>query len=422
MRADLTTTWDVDTLISGSLEALHTDADELDARADALSEAAAEVSRHVVAGWLGSAADGWAERRALLEHGLTGVADVFRAGATALRAYADVVAWARERAGAAVDLWANPPQLSAFGGVHATSTRGLPPGMLSAQQVFGDGGDPFGVRSLAAAVLADAQEQVRHSAEALAALLDELSAGLPDGRWHPDQFIAGIGDWLRGVASMLPLVLATRTIVDHDGMTAEARVSREALMGLLRDPDQAVPTLLDTQMLEDNPARWWGGAAPDLALTAVGAGALSRLRRVNQLADPVGSALRSTPQVQAGVLAHVRATSLTANVPASKFEFIFGRVTSSPHNLERSIELQRHFARIGVYDDAGGRSLILEHLDDVVASRDNIVRTLETAHGRQEIRDSLFVGPRGLVHLETTWVVEGSVRRLTTVVPYGRLQ
>lgn len=102
-----------------------------------------------------------------------------------------------------------------------------------------------------------------------------------------------------------------------------------------------------------------------------------------------------------------------------KFDYLFGRVTSNGHNLGRSVDLQRHFARVGVYDTPAGRALILEHLEDVVARNDNIVRTFQSEYGIQEIRDSLFVGPGGIRHLETTWMVEGTVRRLSTVYAYG---
>ncbi|WP_182112684.1 hypothetical protein [Actinotalea sp. JY-7876] len=58
--SELWTTNDPELLVPGSLEALHGDADDLEVRADTLLEAATDIGRHVVASWVGDAADGWA--------------------------------------------------------------------------------------------------------------------------------------------------------------------------------------------------------------------------------------------------------------------------------------------------------------------------------------------------------------------------
>lgn len=426
MRFELATTRDPHLLVPGSLEALHADADDLDARAATLSGAAADVGRHVVASWIGDAASNWAPRREALTDGLVGVADVLTFAASVLRAHADVLAWGRERAAVAADMWENVPGLSATGGlVHFGRDRSGQPGMLSPHQVFGSHlGDPFGLRAMAEAVLADARRQVAASEEAAAQVLDSLSEGMPDGRWDPSQFVFALGQWLLAKAAGLPVVLATRAIVDHDGLVAEGEAANEALGALgemaVHNPEQVVPTLLDTQTLEDNPAAWWGAAVPEVALSAVGAGVAGRIPRWLESPPRVPSPAVVSP-LAAPVAGRSTATSatLTAAVNPMKFDYLFGRVTSNGHNLGRSVDLQRHFARVGVYDTPAGRALILEHLEDVVARDDNIIRTFQSKYGMQEIRDSLFVGPGGIRHLETTWMVEGTVRRLSTVYAYG---
>lgn len=268
MRFELATTRDPHLLVPGSLEALHADADDLDARAATLSGAAADVGRHVVASWIGDAASNWAPRREALTDGFEGVADVLTFAASVLRAHADVLAWGRERAAVAADMWENVPGLSATGGlVHFGRDRSGQPGMLSPHQVFGSHlGDPFGLRAMAEAVLADARREVAASEEAAAQVLDSLSEGMPDGRWDPSQFVFALGQWLLAKAAGLPVVLAARVIVDHDGLVAEGGAANEALGALgemaVHNPEQVVPTLLDTQTLEDNPGR--GGGRPSL--------------------------------------------------------------------------------------------------------------------------------------------------------------
>lgn len=295
MTFELATTRDPQLLVPGSLEALHADADDLDARAATLSGAAADVGRHVVASWIGDAASGWAARREVLADGLVGVADVLAFAASVLRAHADVLAWGRERAAVAADMWENVPGLSATGGlVHYGRDRSGQPGMLSPHQVFGSHlGDPFGLRAMAEAVLADARREVAASEEAAAQVFDSLSEGMPDGRWDPSQFVFRLGQWVLARAATLPVVLATRAIVDHDGLVAEGEAANEALGALgemaVHNPEQVVPTLLDTQTLEDNPGAWWGGMAPDLALAATGAGT-ARLAGLRQLSLPTVTA------------------------------------------------------------------------------------------------------------------------------------
>jgi hypothetical protein len=112
------------------------------------------------------------------------------------------------------------------------------------------------------------------------------------------------------------------------------------------------------------------------------------------------------------------ANSGRALVDASKYDHLFGNVTSNAHNAARSTQNAQQLARIGVHDNAAGRSLLSNHFDDVIARNDNIARTFTNEHGTFQIRDSLFSGPGGFLKFESTWQVTDNGLRLTTV-PMG---
>lgn len=99
MIATLATSTDPAQLVPGSLEALGRDTDALVGQADALDDAAGQVRRSVVAGWLGSASAGWDQRRPQIADSLTVPGQVYRAAADVLRAHAGALVWARAYAG-----------------------------------------------------------------------------------------------------------------------------------------------------------------------------------------------------------------------------------------------------------------------------------------------------------------------------------
>lgn len=113
------------------------------------------------------------------------------------------------------------------------------------------------------------------------------------------------------------------------------------------------------------------------------------------------------------------ATSGRAIVDAGKYDYLFGKVASNAHNQARSAQNARQLARIGVYDNALGRSLLQGHFDDVVARTDNILGTIPTEYGMLQIRESVFVGPGGFLHFRSGWQVTDAGLRLTTVIPRG---
>jgi hypothetical protein len=108
-----------------------------------------------------------------------------------------------------------------------------------------------------------------------------------------------------------------------------------------------------------------------------------------------------------------------AIVDAGKYDYLFGRVASNAHNAPRSLQNAFQLARIGIYDNAGGRALLSQHFDDVVRTDSNIARTFSAKHGDFQVRDSILSGPGGFVRLESTWQVTRDGLRLTTVIPFG---
>jgi len=110
-----------------------------------------------------------------------------------------------------------------------------------------------------------------------------------------------------------------------------------------------------------------------------------------------------------------------AIINAGKYDYLFGRVTSSPHNIARSIQNLAQMTRLGVDDTVAGRTLLQSHLEAVVRDPSNIVETFTNQYGTYQVRESLFAGPSGaFAKFRSTWEVmaDGNLK-LTTVIPFG---
>jgi len=83
-----------------------------------------------------------------------------------------------------------------------------------------------------------------------------------------------------------------------------------------------------------------------------------------------------------------------------KLDFFFGRATGTAHNVGRSVQLQRQLERIGLSDSPTSRQYLTEHLTSVFADSTSIMRVQEN---RRVVRESLLMGPRGALKLETIW-------------------
>lgn len=114
----------------------------------------------------------------------------------------------------------------------------------------------------------------------------------------------------------------------------------------------------------------------------------------------------------------VRAASAGVSIDSAKWDYLFGRVTGT-HNGARSGQNVSQFSQIGLVDNAEGRALIRQHLEDVVRDGTNIVKRYNNKYGTFEIRESLFAGPNGFLKLESAWQVTDDGYRLTTIIPMG---
>ncbi|MEM6321500.1 MAG: 3-coathanger stack domain-containing protein, partial [Bacteroidota bacterium] len=93
-----------------------------------------------------------------------------------------------------------------------------------------------------------------------------------------------------------------------------------------------------------------------------------------------------------------------------KLDFVFGKATGSAHNIERSTDMLRNLNRIGVFDNAAGRSLFRSHLNETFNATEGIIQ----ANGRV-LRESLLMGPRGGVKVTSIW----DKNKLITIILKG---
>lgn len=105
-----------------------------------------------------------------------------------------------------------------------------------------------------------------------------------------------------------------------------------------------------------------------------------------------------------------------------KFDYLFGRAGGGKHNLDRTNQLAPEMKRLGVIDDANGRSIISEHFNSVTKKTNNIVKQYTDQYGSFEIRESFFIGPSGkATTFESTFEVmpDHSHRFITTIPKNG---
>ncbi len=82
-----------------------------------------------------------------------------------------------------------------------------------------------------------------------------------------------------------------------------------------------------------------------------------------------------------------------------KIDYLLGLAIGSRHNIVRSRAMASALSKIGIYDNQEMRQYLAEHLTQALSSDLNIV-IRETG---METRESLLMGPRGAVKLETVW-------------------
>lgn len=313
MSAGLSIAADPLDLIPGSTEAPYDDAPALETRAEELEAAAAGVRRRTVAGWVGDAADDWDERRLALASAMDAPAGVYRSAAEVLRAHAATIEWAREECHVAIALWRKGEAERSYDGLQCLAGPapiGAPQQTVVDGQRWSLGLDPgYETRAQALRVLEAAREEVRLSAEAAAALLDTWCADLPDGQFHAEGFWGGVWSWVCAIGTLLRTYNAARAMYDPGGYAHDVGAAAQGVQDLAghlaANPHDVNRVVLDSETWRDNPGRWWGSIAPDLALGVVGGGAgvVSRITRATDIPNGVAKVPDGTlPQPGAGSL------------------------------------------------------------------------------------------------------------------------
>lgn len=112
-------------------------------------------------------------------------------------------------------------------------------------------------------------------------------------------------------------------------------------------------------------------------------------------------------------------------IPNDKFNYFFGKVKSDPHNTPRSIQNKQQLASIGIHDNAQGRKIISDTVENSVSSPANIIST-EKKIGKDgltynvEKRETLIIGPGGIRKLEMGFeIMPNGQRKLTTIIVKG---
>ncbi|MDJ1484208.1 DUF6443 domain-containing protein [Cytophagaceae bacterium YF14B1] len=82
----------------------------------------------------------------------------------------------------------------------------------------------------------------------------------------------------------------------------------------------------------------------------------------------------------------------------TKLEYVFGNATGKVHNIERSTEMLRSLQNIGIFDNAVGRAVMAEHLQEAFS---NGIR-MAAEDGRFKI-ESFLMGKRSGVIVESVW-------------------
>lgn len=109
---------------------------------------------------------------------------------------------------------------------------------------------------------------------------------------------------------------------------------------------------------------------------------------------------------------------MKVNIATGKFDYLFGKVASNPHNAARSEQLATQMKKLGIDDNQNGRELLTKHFEEAVNQPNNVIRTYSNEYGSFEIRDSLFAGPSGkFANFETTFqIMSDGSRKFSTVI------
>ena len=121
------------------------------------------------------------------------------------------------------------------------------------------------------------------------------------------------------------------------------------------------------------------------------------------------------------------AAETTVEINASKFDYLFGNVTSDAHNTARSLQNAAQLNRVGIQNTSEGAQILTENLTSAAQGNANIIsafsKTLPDGSViNLQTRGSLLSGPGGFLKLESTWqVMPDGTMRFSTAIPKGGL-
>lgn len=269
-------------LFPGSPAAIYTDADALTRRADDLEESADRLRRVDIGQWSGAAADAFAEARDNTRRSILNAADAHTSAASALRAHADLLAWAQGVGDGLVEQWRRADSLADAG---AASKRAI---NLAVDEVRG---------------------QVRASGQRLAQALRALNEAVPSPPTFWSELAGGVGDTLSGLWLLVRQQNSIRKIVDPGGWARDTAAMVTGFRDSLNDPKQFAKDSVDWDTWASSPPRAAGRLAPD-ALTNVltggvggflGKAATTAARRgADEAADAAGAAGRAVRRASFG--------------------------------------------------------------------------------------------------------------------------
>ena len=95
----------------------------------------------------------------------------------------------------------------------------------------------------------------------------------------------------------------------------------------------------------------------------------------------------------------------------NKLDYAFGKATGNQRNISRSVDMERQLNRIGIFDNADGRSYLTQQLQNAFTDPSNVIMQ---ENGRI-LKESLLSGPNGVVKMNSIW--EGN--RLITIEIFG---
>ncbi|CAN5571281.1 hypothetical protein BH09ACT4_BH09ACT4_12780 [soil metagenome] len=136
-------------------------------------------------------------------------------------------------------------------------------------------------------------------------------------------------------------------------------------------------------------------------------------------AHPVlGGVIASAKSFARAVL---RASHIGVRVPDGKWDFLFGRVSSSVHNAARSAQNLKGLSELGIEDTEAGRATLTSLFENMTRNTSNITKEFVNEYGKTiQWRQDILVGPNGLqMRWDTSWMVTEDSLQFVTGWPSG---